>query len=88
MRTVLDLQIGDVLVCLRGSSELMHGCSCSAMLDVFNADRGVPRSALGPAASGPSMRDLAAVSPADIDKVQAIHFVATGSVHAPCRWPK
>jgi hypothetical protein len=47
----------------------MRGYPCSAMLDAFNADRGVPRSALGAAASGPSMRDLAAVSPADIDKV-------------------
>jgi N2227-like protein len=73
MLTALDLQIGDVLVCLMRSRELMHGCPCSAMLDVFDADRGVPRSALGPAAGGPSMRDLAAVSPADIDKVQGPH---------------
>ena len=53
------------------------------MLDVFNADRGVPRSTLGVEASGPSMRDLSAVSPADIDKVQDRTFDEC-VVHAPC----
>jgi hypothetical protein len=51
-------------------SQVVLALVCSAMLDVFNADRGVPRSTLGGEAEGPSVRDLSAVSPADIDKVQ------------------
>lgn len=56
------------LQCIRANQQVIN-----AMLDVFEADRGVPRSSAGVAAvGGPSMRDVAAVSSADIDKVKYV----------------